>query len=427
MTPSFELDEAYVFRIAPDGKSTKAALDLLRRGAFRRARMTRHGTRLEADCHGSDPTPYAVLVDLEDPASPRLGCSCPSPKHPCKHALGLLFLAVHSPDSLEKDESSRRRQRSPAFVAPAKARKDGSADADAPPPRTTEEAFLRDILDHPEDEAPRLIFADWLEETGGPAEQARATFIRVQMELARLSPQETPPRALTTQEKKLWSAHREAWLASFPAKMQTRRDLRFRRGFFEELALPPTLWARNADRLFATNPLFRLAHPGKLDRNAASAMVVLPQMARIRVLVLARCVLDEPLKTLEILFSTPFFSGVTTLLWSDATMGSRELAVLLASPLLPRLHELDLSRTEVGTRGIEALAASEQAGQLRILRLAGASLADADVRRLIESASLAGLEQLDLRGVALSAATQASLRARFDGRVLLDACEASPG
>jgi uncharacterized protein (TIGR02996 family) len=333
----------------------------------------------------------------------------------------LLFLAVHSPDSLEKDESSRRRQRSPAFVAPARARKDGSAEADAQPPRTTEEAFLRDILDHPEDEAPRLIFADWLDEMGGPAEQARAAFIRVQIELARLTPPQTPPRALVAQEKKLWSAHREAWLASFPAKMQTRRDLRFRRGFFEELALPPTVWARQADRLFATNPLFRLAHPGKLDRNAAAALVVIPQLARIRVLILAGCQLDEPLRTAEILFSTPFFSGVSVLDWSDAAIGSRELAVLVASPLLPRLRALDLSRTAVGTRGIEVLAASDQTGQLRMLRLAGASLADADVRRLLESPGLAQLEQLDLRGVALTPATQAGLRARFAERVLLDA------
>ncbi len=43
-------------------------------------------------------------------------------------------------------------------------------------------AFLADILAHPADDAPRLIFADWLEEHGGEPE--RAEFIRVQCQIA---------------------------------------------------------------------------------------------------------------------------------------------------------------------------------------------------------------------------------------------------
>lgn len=48
---------------------------------------------------------------------------------------------------------------------------------------TTEQALLRAILDTPADDAPRLIYADWLEENGQPE---RAEFIRVQCELARI-------------------------------------------------------------------------------------------------------------------------------------------------------------------------------------------------------------------------------------------------
>lgn len=44
----------------------------------------------------------------------------------------------------------------------------------------TEEAFLADIVEKPDDMTPRLIYADWLEEQGQP----RAEFIRVQMKLA---------------------------------------------------------------------------------------------------------------------------------------------------------------------------------------------------------------------------------------------------
>lgn len=50
------------------------------------------------------------------------------------------------------------------------------------PTATIADAFLADIIDHPDDDASRLVFADWLEENG---EAERAEFIRVQVRLAR--------------------------------------------------------------------------------------------------------------------------------------------------------------------------------------------------------------------------------------------------
>ena len=43
-------------------------------------------------------------------------------------------------------------------------------------------AFLNAIVAHPEDDLPRLVFADYLEESGEPALVARAHFIRAQIE-----------------------------------------------------------------------------------------------------------------------------------------------------------------------------------------------------------------------------------------------------
>ncbi len=50
---------------------------------------------------------------------------------------------------------------------------------------TTPEAFLADIIAHPEDDSLRLIYSDYLSEQG---EEERAEFIRVQIELARVPP-----------------------------------------------------------------------------------------------------------------------------------------------------------------------------------------------------------------------------------------------
>jgi uncharacterized protein (TIGR02996 family) len=43
-----------------------------------------------------------------------------------------------------------------------------------------EKAFLRAVCEHPDDDRPRLIFADWLDEHGDP----RGEFIRLQCALA---------------------------------------------------------------------------------------------------------------------------------------------------------------------------------------------------------------------------------------------------
>lgn len=53
---------------------------------------------------------------------------------------------------------------------------------------STRDELLRSVLENPDDDQPRLVMADWLEENGEPE---RAEFIRVQCELARTAKDET--------------------------------------------------------------------------------------------------------------------------------------------------------------------------------------------------------------------------------------------
>lgn len=50
------------------------------------------------------------------------------------------------------------------------------------------DALLAAVLASPDDDVPRLVFADWLEETGHPADAARAHYIRHQVEATRFPP-----------------------------------------------------------------------------------------------------------------------------------------------------------------------------------------------------------------------------------------------
>lgn len=93
-------------------------------------------------CQGSGKQPYQVRVALPELTS---GCTCPSRKFPCKHALGLMLLAAHgnvaegaAPDYIE--EWLGRREARAATVA---AKRD-AASADADPARAERTAARRD-------------------------------------------------------------------------------------------------------------------------------------------------------------------------------------------------------------------------------------------------------------------------------------------
>jgi uncharacterized protein (TIGR02996 family) len=48
-------------------------------------------------------------------------------------------------------------------------------------PMTTADILLRDILDAPDGDPPRLVLADWLEDAGDEQHAAQAWFIRAQV------------------------------------------------------------------------------------------------------------------------------------------------------------------------------------------------------------------------------------------------------
>ncbi|WP_175407786.1 SWIM zinc finger family protein, partial [Streptomyces sp. TRM64462] len=77
-----------VLALAPDAASRRAGSRLGTAGPWSAAGCGGAGA-VWGLCEGSGGTPYRTVVDLTGPA---YGCSCPSRKFPCKHALGLLVL-----------------------------------------------------------------------------------------------------------------------------------------------------------------------------------------------------------------------------------------------------------------------------------------------------------------------------------------------
>src|SRR5829696_8618990 len=126
-----------------------------------------------------------------------------------------------------------------------------------------EDALLAAIQAHPEEDTPRLMYADWLDEHGKPR---RAEFIRVQIELSRL---EHLPRAelnrhvpLYRRNQELLDNHRAELLGT---PLPTAAEIEFRRGFAWEVALSVFHFYQRRGALAAMRPLPRITVRDAVD------------------------------------------------------------------------------------------------------------------------------------------------------------------
>ena len=117
-------------------------------------------------------------------------------------------------------------------------------------------AFVRMIAAAPDDDAPRLVYADVLEERGDPASVARAEFIRVQCERARLVPDSPRWRELWFRDTALLDWARQ-WRAELPVIPETTYG-GFTRGFIDRVNTTADAAAGHLGRLLQCLPLRKL-------------------------------------------------------------------------------------------------------------------------------------------------------------------------
>src|ERR1044072_5087380 len=91
------------------------------------------------------------------------------------------------------------------------------------------EAFLKAIIESPDDAAPRLIFADWLEEHG---DTERGEFIRLQCALAQLPAGDPRVPQMRRHEEELLARYSWEWAAGFGWRIS---QWQFVRGFVERV------------------------------------------------------------------------------------------------------------------------------------------------------------------------------------------------
>jgi uncharacterized protein (TIGR02996 family) len=229
-------------------------------------------------------------------------------------------------------------------------------------------AFLRDIKENPEDETPRLILADWLEEHGAEHDIARAELIRVQCEMARRSPSDPQRVALQTRVNELSSAHAPFWLGPL-------RQLEHARSF-ERGLLQLHVEAR---------PLLALAAGGLADTEAYAWVDGL----RIRSGVTA---------ALGRLVGSGFLRGLNSLGLRRCALRSTAVVMLCKAAELASLRALDLGENTIGPEGVRSLVRSPHLHRLQRLNLDQNSLGFDGLRELEKADFLPSLTALELNG-----------------------------
>lgn len=119
---------------------------------------------------------------------------------------------------------------------------------------STATALLRAIREQPDEDTPRLVYADYLDEEG---DASRAEFIRLQVGRARL-PEFDPRRAaLEDREQQLLADHEPDWLGVAPDDLDGLTEWEFERGFVHEVAANPYFMLGPGAGLCAAHPVRR--------------------------------------------------------------------------------------------------------------------------------------------------------------------------
>lgn len=236
---------------------------------------------------------------------------------------------------------------------------------------TVDEALLRAISEHPEEDTPRLMYADWLDENG---ESERAEFVRVQVELDRMDVSDPARRPWVARHVQFLIEHVPAWKSQLPQLAGIEWG-DFNRGLVEEVqARDEKAVIQHANILFA-EPAVHVLRLARLMSGRKLAGV--PELSRLRTLRLISARTDA--ENLRDLFASPHLQNLLVLdLHNNGA--DDEVARDLADGRFPTLTELWLGSNPVGNAGSQALAASPHLGQLRVLDLRGCRITDAGVR-----------------------------------------------
>jgi uncharacterized protein (TIGR02996 family) len=298
--------------------------------------------------------------------------------------------------------------------------KDQAAPSAEPPAE-----LMARVLEAPDDDQPRMVLADWLQQQGDP----RGELIAVQLEAAQTPPGKTVPKRLRDREEHLLAMFRARWLPD-----ATGADVSFVRGFADRVKLEMPVDVALLERVVAASPLLRtlvvappkshwqyvwrviplellqtfsgifLGGVGIGDEHVAEfAALDLPRLDRLGMRSMTilpsswKRLAGRTWRALDLHHNNLGKRGVEYLVARDRQtlealdLGSNEIGdeglKMLASIPMPALRTLSLKRSKLTPKALPYL---ERFRQLRVLDISHNNLQDAYVREVLPGVRLTG-------------------------------------
>jgi uncharacterized protein (TIGR02996 family) len=287
-------------------------------------------------------------------------------------------------------------------------------------------ALLRAVVENPDDDGVRLVYADWLDEQGDPE---RAEFIRVQVRLAGSSAGARGRAADERRERELLAAHADEWLKPFRKWLREpwghllprRPRWQFRRGFLERVTLSVETFRKHGERLLDAAPIREAWFPD-CEGDDLAELGGVETLRRLTALDLAGSNYTDG--TDEFLYSE-HLAGLRRLDFycyvEDEGMGGAVWGPLVSSETLAGLEELLLTAHPMDADTFAYLDRHFALPGLRKLGLEGVVRLDAPVARIIaRSKSMGRIEALAVTRQHVAAPAMTIVRRRFGKGLLVN-------
>ncbi len=255
--------------------------------------------------------------------------------------------------------------------------------------------LLQACKEKPEDDGPRLILADWLEDhSRGPADDARVHAIRAGVEAARLPEGDERREGLEEEARKLHVKHLKAWLGPLEP-FCGRWHGEVERGLLHVTARGGEILTRAgaeaaAGEEYAWVDSLRL---GTLAAEADEKLLAYGFLPSLNKLSLARTDIRPP--QVARIVEDAQCANLRELDLAQTGTHDRGAEAIAASKYMANLVSLDIGSAEVGRAGFADLAASKTLRSLREVSVARCDMPPADLAPLVEAKALKRLRKLN--------------------------------
>ena len=260
---------------------------------------------------------------------------------------------------------------------------------------TNQHSLRQAIVDNPDDDMVRLIYADFLEEN----HDARAELIRVQCESADLAEYDPRRYELVMRARQLLLPNRTKWRSEDLAGR--KMNCEFAGGFVHAISLSATTFIREAEELLGLSPIQKV--------NLYETRHVVPELANCRALAGVRHLNlsgrgnQIGVTGLRELLKSPHLSGLRELGLARENLRAEAMRELCHSKVISQIEWLDLTDNRIDVAGLKHLAGCPSLSQLRYLDLSQCRLGDSAMHFLLfDTNNLRQLQTLKLSSTDLT-------------------------